>query len=135
MANLSIDFEWRRARSYEIVETKQGPAIEQTSSSMQRYSPLLDHADLYLAFARLDGTPEQVLKFVHDVGFLKTSPDKGAREPVEVWRKAISDLKRKISSTAAGTAIGQKFAKEGFRTRRPVTSVEVLLATELDGRG
>jgi hypothetical protein len=134
MTNLSIDFEWRRARSYEVDETIDGQAIRQTSSTVQRYSPLIEHANLYLDFARLDGTPEQLLEFVHKVGFLEASPEKGKCESVQVWRSAIKDLNNKIKSTAAGNAIGQKFAAEGFRTRRPVTSVEVVLATALGGR-
>jgi hypothetical protein len=93
MAKVNIDFEWSRAHDYECGSRHGGRLIiRPVGRARERTRPLeLDSEKLIaLQFQKLNGSPEQCVRFARVFGLLLTEPKSdGSGEWLEDWQNAI----------------------------------------------
>jgi hypothetical protein len=145
MPTIAIGFEWPRGRVYELVEpelprSKNNPFaatidelhIRQTGLTEREKParrPLEISSRLHLDFAKLK-TDEDCLHFARSWGLLRTHAEKGAQEPLSLWRREIDRMNTSIDGLRR--AFEEKVIPQ---LGALVTSLDVLLlAGKPDGR-
>jgi hypothetical protein len=135
MAKADIDFTWGRAR-YELA--RKNTVIRRRGTS-ELYSPLRMET-LPFEFARLDGSPEECLRFCQLFGFLKMWPDpKGDEETISLWRDAIALVKSWITDFAGGVTVrdpqGKLRTGAFYGVNASITQVNVGVGPNPSGSG
>jgi hypothetical protein len=85
-----LEFRWPRPHTC----TLDGDVIRQVGSGRDnQWEPLRHVPDLYLKFARLDGSAEACVDFAGRYGLLRVPAKIGAAEPIEDWQTEIRKMK------------------------------------------
>jgi hypothetical protein len=122
--SINVDFDWYRVFSkdgsagYEY----KGGKIHEVGRGIEPIKPLDIRGELFLDFARLDGSPSACVVFASRWGFLKLQRfDPERAEPLALWRSEINSMKRWIF------LIGDKTAPRGRSLSSIGTSTNVFL--------
>ena len=109
--NLAIDFDWSRGRAYEIVVpplrrakkdpfalSVDEPHVTQTGDAFDPMRPLEAHPDLFMDFAKLNGSAEACADFAGKWGLLEKRANAGGiiQERLSFWRKRIEIMRLSI---------------------------------------
>jgi hypothetical protein len=131
VAKIEIDFQWRRAFAYELAGSKRGPVIRQMSGRLEQYSPLQTHQQLYLLFAKLDGSPEACLEFASHWGLLGLLCHKGAVEEIDEWKHQIKLVRSWVQTLEIehGGKSPSVSTPNFIRSRTKITTLDVLLGS------
>jgi hypothetical protein len=117
---IDIDFEWSVGRCYEcVVDEEAKLVVRQTSRQLDLKRPLQTFSELYLAFAKLDGSPEACLKFARLWGLLRQPAKLGASERLDDWKREINEM-RHLVNAAGFVQMG------GIRARMAKVDVELV---------
>jgi hypothetical protein len=120
MTAIDIDFEWGVGHRYEcVVDEEAKRVIRQTSHRRDLKRPLQTFSELYLAFAKLDGSPEACLNFARSWGLLRPTAKLGASERLDDWKRGINEMRDWVN-VAGYVEMG------GIRARMTKVDVELV---------
>lgn len=101
MAKVKIDFEWSKANDYECgLLGGRRLIIRPLGKARQPTRPLELDTLLALEFEKLDGSPDQCVRFARAFGLLLSQPPKtdGSGEFLEEWQREIEVMRRIVRS-------------------------------------
>jgi hypothetical protein len=118
MANTAIHFEWSKGWGYEL--SGEGKVIRQSHRGRDRFHPLEINKSLYVAFSRLDGTPNACLEFARSWGLLTERARPDAAEPLELWRQKIRLMKASIAMVDMVRTVNSRRSEAAMATVKVV---------------